>query len=296
MITKRELVKEEKKNHQESDRKSFRIAKSSCLNKALSQLPLIPVTGNLPSWLHWLDSCPSTNSWAIDRAAQLHHGDVIFTRLQTAGRGQHGRTWHAPTGVLTASFVLDNLNANLLTGLSLATGLAVIYAIEDLVPDCRDMLRLKWPNDVWINRRKLAGILCEATSDKDSGKTRVVVGIGINRCADFDRAGLDARAIGNAVSLHSISNNIPDELALLDRLRHYLLELADMFARTESGLAPLLPELQRRDALLGCNLSIELPSETITGEATGIDKFGRLLLRLPDDRIRAFTCGRVIPN
>lgn len=262
----------------------------------MSQLPLIPVPTNLPNWLHWLDSCPSTNSWAIDRAAKLHHGDVIFTRRQTAGRGQHGRTWHAPTGVLTASFVLDNLNPNLLTGLSLATGLAVIYAIEDLVPDCRDMLRLKWPNDVWINRRKLAGILCEATSGKDSDKTRVVVGIGINRCAEFDRAGLDARAIGNAVSLHSISNNIPDELALLDRLRHYLLELADMFARKESGLAPLLPELRRRDGLFRLPIAIELPSETITGEAAGIDKFGRLLLRLSDDRVQAFTSGRVIPD
>ncbi|NJK66433.1 MAG: biotin--[acetyl-CoA-carboxylase] ligase [Microcoleus sp. SU_5_3] len=260
-----------------------------------------PEPTNLPNWLHWLDTCPSTNTWAIDRATQFHHGDVIFTRLQTAGRGQHGRTWHAPTGVLTASFVLDNLNSNLLTGISLATGLAVIYAIEDLVPDCRDMLRLKWPNDVWINRRKLAGILCEATSDKAAGKTRVVVGIGLNRCANFDRAGLDARAIGNAVSLHSISSNVPDEFALLARLRHYLLELADMFATKDkpaspSGLALLLPELRRRDALLGCNVSIELPSETIAGQVTGIDRFGRLLLRLPDDRVQPFTSGRVIPN
>jgi BirA family transcriptional regulator, biotin operon repressor / biotin---[acetyl-CoA-carboxylase] ligase len=275
------------------------------LNKALSQLPLSPLSAspepaNLPSWLHWLDSCPSTNSWAIDRASQLHHGDVIFTRLQTAGRGQHGRTWHAPTGVLTASFILDKLNSNLLTGLSLATGLAVIYAIEDLVPDCRDMLRLKWPNDVWINRRKLAGILCEAISDKAAAKTRAVVGIGINRCAEFDRAGLDTKAIGNAVSLHSISSSVPDELALLDRLRHYLLELADMFGKKDkpvahSGLALLLPELRRRDALLGCNVSLAQPSETIAGQAAGIDKFGRLLLRLPDDRIQAFTSGRVIP-
>lgn len=255
-----------------------------------------PEPANLPNWLHWLDTCPSTNSWAIDRAAKLHHGDVIFTRLQTAGRGQHGRTWHAPTGVLTASFVLDNLNSNLLTGLSLATALAVIYAIEDLVPDCRDMLRLKWPNDVWIHRRKLAGILCEATSDKAAGKTRAVVGIGINRCAEFDRAGLDAMAIGNAVSLHSISSIVPDELSLLTRLRHYLLELGDMFARTESGLAPLLPELRRRDGLFGLPIAIELPSQAITGEAAGIDKFGRLLLRLPDDRIQPFTSGRVIPN
>ncbi|MEG4286838.1 biotin--[acetyl-CoA-carboxylase] ligase [Microcoleus sp. A006_D1] len=254
----------------------------------------------VPHWLHSLDTCPSTNSWAIARAVELHHGDVIFTKRQTSGRGQHDRTWHSPTGVLTASFVLDNLNPNLLPGLSLAVGLAVIYAIEDLVPECRDMLRLKWPNDVWIDRQKLAGILCEATSGKTFG-TRAVVGIGINRCVDFAAAGLDERAIGNAVSLHSIAGNVPDELCLLDRLRHYLLELADMFSTTDkpaekSGLARLLPELRRRDALIGCNVAIELPSETICGQAAGIDGCGRLLVCLAGDRIQAFTSGRVRLN
>ncbi|MEG5038769.1 MULTISPECIES: biotin--[acetyl-CoA-carboxylase] ligase [unclassified Microcoleus] len=271
----------------------------------MSELPLIPVPAlpepdraNLPHWLHSLDTCPSTNSWAHARAAQLHHGDVVFTKRQTSGRGQHGRTWHAPTGVLTVSFVLDNLNPNLLPGLSLAAGLAVIYAIEDLVPDCRDRLRLKWPNDVWIDRHKLAGILCEATSGNVFGKTRAVVGIGLNRCVDFAAAGLDERDLGNAVSLHSIASTVPDELCLVDRLRHYLLELADMFSTTDkpaskSGLALLLPELRRRDALIGCPVAIELASETICGEAAGIDGCGRLLVCLAGDRIQAFTSGRV---
>ncbi|WP_293255725.1 MULTISPECIES: biotin--[acetyl-CoA-carboxylase] ligase [unclassified Microcoleus] len=256
---------------------------------------------NIPEWLHTLDTCPSTNSWSIARADQLHHGDVVFTKQQTNGRGQQGRTWHSPTGVLTASFVLDNLNPNLLPGLSLAVGLAVIFAIEDLVPECRDMLRLKWPNDVWIDRQKLAGILCEATSNKVSGKTRVVVGIGLNRCVDFAAVGLDARDIGNAVSLHSIASNVPDELCLLDRLRHYLLELADMFSTTDkppekSGLTRLLPQLRRRDGLIGCNVAIELSSETICGEAAGIDGCGRLLVCLAGDRIQAFTSGRIRLN
>ncbi|MEG3838763.1 biotin--[acetyl-CoA-carboxylase] ligase [Microcoleus sp. herbarium14] len=270
----------------------------------MSELPLIPVPAspqpcpNPRHWLHSLDTCASTNTWAHARADQLHHGDVIFTKQQTNGRGQQGRTWYSPTGVLTASFVLDNLNPNLLPGLSLAAGLAVIFAIEDLVPECRDMLRLKWPNDVWIDRQKLAGILCEATDGNVSGKTRAVVGIGLNRCVDFAAAGLDKRDLGNAVSLHSIATQVPDELCLLDRLRHYLLELADMFSATDkpaekSGLALLLPELRRRDALIGCQVAIELPSETICGQAAGIDGCGRLLICLAGDQIQAFTSGRV---
>ncbi|MEZ2302506.1 MAG: biotin--[acetyl-CoA-carboxylase] ligase [Microcoleus sp.] len=269
----------------------------------MSESPLIPPfpepdRQNIPHWLHWLDTCPSTNTIAIARAAQLNHGDVVFTKRQTSGRGQHGRTWHAPTGVLTASFVLDNLNTNLLPGLSLAVGLAVIYAIEDLVPDCRTLLRLKWPNDIWIDRRKLAGILCEATSSNVWATTRAVVGIGINLCVDFDLRGLDASAIGNAVSLHSIASQVPDELCLLDRLRHYLLELAHMFHKNDkpagkSGLARLLPELQHRDALFGCPVAMELSDKTIYGQAAGIDEGGRLRLRLEGDRIQAFSSGRV---
>jgi BirA family biotin operon repressor/biotin-[acetyl-CoA-carboxylase] ligase len=252
---------------------------------------------NIPQWLHWLDSCPSTNTWAIDRASQLEHGSAVFTRNQTGGRGQYGRIWHSPPGVFTASFVLDRPHLNLLSGLSLAVGLAVIYAIEDLVPDCSDKLQLKWPNDISIDRQKLAGILCEASSGNTPDKTLVVVGIGLNRCVDFASAGLDASAIGNAVSLHSIANSVPDELSLLDRLRHYLLQAADILARSNktgnSGLVLLLPQLRRRDALLGCEVAIELASETITGIATGIDDSGRLLVHFPNGEVRALTSGRV---
>ncbi len=253
---------------------------------------------NLPEWLHWVETCPSTNTWASDRASELQHGDVVFTRLQTAGRGQQGRIWYAPTGVLTASFVCDRLHPSQLPGISLAAALAVIYAIEDLVPDCRGMLRQKWPNDVLIDDRKLAGILCEANSSSASGSARAIVGVGLNRCVDFAEAGLDAKAIGNAIALQSIASIVPDELSLLERLRHYLLELADLLSRVDStgknvGLALLLPELRRRDALRDRAIVLELPSEAIAGVAIGIDESGRLLLRLPDNQIRAFTSGRV---
>ena len=65
---------------------------------------------NNPPWLHWLAQTPSTNSWALAHAAELQHGDVVFTPQQTAGRGQGDRVWYSPPGVLTASFVLDGVN------------------------------------------------------------------------------------------------------------------------------------------------------------------------------------------
>lgn len=260
-------------------------------------LPFLP-SGNLepndlPWWLHWVETCPSTNTWALDRASDFRHGDIIFTRYQTSGRGQHGRIWHSPPGVLTASFVGDRVLREQLPGLSLAAGLAVIYAVEDLLPILKDKLQLKWTNDVWLERRKLAGILCEATTSHRH-QTRVIIGIGLNHRVDFARSGLEASAIGNAISLHQVSNLIVDELALLERLRHYLLQAIDVLSHKSSGLAALLPELRRRDGLINRQITVELSGTEISGQATGLDESGRLLLRLSDGRLQAFSAGRVV--
>jgi BirA family transcriptional regulator, biotin operon repressor / biotin---[acetyl-CoA-carboxylase] ligase len=197
---------------------------------------------------------------------------------------------------LTASFILDQIPVSQLPGLSLAAGLAVIYAIADLMPDQQDSLMLKWPNDVVCDRRKLAGILCEATSGSVSA--RVVVGIGLNRCVDFAAAGLETGQIGDPISLDQITSIVPDELVLLERLRHYLLQVADLLIRTgnsseNSGLTPLLPELHRRDALRDRKISLDLPNQIISGQAIGIDAIGRLQIRTLDGKVQAFSSGRV---
>lgn len=253
---------------------------------------------NQTKWLHWLDSCPSTNTWAQAHLTHLNHGDVVFTRQQTAGRGQHGRIWHSPPGVLTASFVLDQIPAVQLPECSLAAGLAVIYAIEELLPDWQGVLRLKWPNDVLLDGRKLAGILCEGSAN--GAMAQVVVGIGLNRCVDFNRAGLDASTIGHAVSLHRVSSMVPDELLLLTRLRHYLLQTAGLLRLEKSDrsentvLSALLPALRSRDALVGQQITLDLGGEQVSGQAAGISDRGHLLLRLPDGELRSFVSGHIL--
>lgn len=253
---------------------------------------------NQPNWLHWLEHCSSTNTWAIEHAAQLHHGDVVFTRHQTAGRGQYGRIWHAPPGVLTASFVLDQMPQRQLPALSLAVGLAIIYAVEFLLPNLQDALRLKWSNDIWVAQHKVAGILCEAVSRSTAQTTRVVVGVGLNCWVDFAAAGLTKSEIGNAVSLHQISRSLPDEMALLEQLRHHLMQTTTLLAASKAasdnpGLTALLPEMHHRDALFNQEIKVELETETLLGRAVGIDSGGRLQVELADRRILALTAGRV---
>lgn len=206
--------------------------------------------------------------------------------------------WYAPTGVMTASVVLDEIPAMQLPALSLAAGLAVIYAVEDLAQDCQGLLCLKWPNDVLFEGRKLAGILCEASSTGAIG--RVVVGVGLNRCADF--SGQDWGDIAfRPVSLHQISDQVPEEIVLLERLRHYLLESAGLLRfqdRSGQGLGGLLPALQSRDALFGQTITVEIGAERLTGEAAGIGDRGHLLVRLTGGQIQALASGHILcpPN
>ncbi|MBW4417930.1 MAG: biotin--[acetyl-CoA-carboxylase] ligase [Myxacorys californica WJT36-NPBG1] len=280
------------------------------------------------NWLHWLESCPSTNTWAMNASRhpnetaqiRLQHGDVVFTPQQTAGRGQHGRIWHSPPGVLTASIVLDRIPAVHLPQLSLAAGLAVIYAIEDLLPDLKNRLRLKWSNDVLFDGRKLAGILCEAISPlynseynsegtASRGMGRAIVGVGLNRCVEFEQAGLDASVVASevrealisrAVSLHQISPIVPDEFLLLERLRHYLLQASELMrlekrdAEDCPGLTALLPALRQRDALLGHFITVDLGNKQISGEAGGISDRGHLLLKCADGKVRSFVSGHIL--
>jgi BirA family transcriptional regulator, biotin operon repressor / biotin---[acetyl-CoA-carboxylase] ligase len=248
----------------------------------------------IPNWLHWLERCESTNSWAMQHPEQLRHGDVVYTNQQTAGRGQQGRRWYAPSGGLTASFILDSLTASQLTGLSLVAGLAVIYAIEDLLPPLQNQLRLKWPNDVIGQDQKLAGILSEAVSNSRS--TRVVIGVGLNRQVEFEQAGLSSAEVGHPISLHQLCAEfpLPTELTLLERLRDYLGQASRLMAH--SGFAAVLPALRQRDWLLNREISLQTHPATdpVRGRAAGLDSQGRLLIQV-DDQLRAFASGRIAP-
>lgn len=258
-----------------------------------------------PDWLHWLESCPSTNSWALSQLSQLPHGAVIFTPQQTAGRGQHGRVWQSPPGTLTASFVLHQIPVVQLPGLSLIAGLAVIVAIADCCPELSPVLGWKWPNDVLIERKKLAGILCESVTS--SGKTdgSVVIGIGINRQTDFQPEEMPEVEVHDALynratSLHQWVVTVPDEFFILEKLRFYLLNYASLLSITDNdfqstnALTNLLPELRKYDALLGQSITIELGGNLYSGEACGISDRGHLLLKLATGEIRPFVSGHIL--
>jgi BirA family transcriptional regulator, biotin operon repressor / biotin---[acetyl-CoA-carboxylase] ligase len=235
-------------------------------------------------WLHWLATCPSTNTWAAAHGADLAHGAVVFTPCQTAGRGQWGRSWIAPSGVLTASFVLRSMiPIGQLGQISLLAGLAVIQALAQLAPELSSRLQIKWPNDIWLDGRKLAGILSEVTDGV------VIVGIGLNRQADFAGTELADRAI----SLHDVLPNVPSEMVLLETLRSRLLDLARP-SPTEKLKVEWVRSINQRDLLRDRTITVQLGTETLVGIGLGIDWEGGYQLRLADGTLKSLRSGQIL--
>jgi BirA family transcriptional regulator, biotin operon repressor / biotin---[acetyl-CoA-carboxylase] ligase len=239
-----------------------------------------------PDWLHWLATCPSTNTWAAAHCADLAHGAVVFTPCQTAGRGQWGRSWVAPTGVLTASFVLRSaIPIDQLGQLSLLAGLAIIQALEQLTPELSSRLQIKWPNDIWLDGRKLAGILSEVTDGV------VIVGIGLNRQADFRATALADRAI----SLHEVLPTVPSERVLLETLRSPLLDLSGALPSPTGQLkVAWVRSINQRDLLRDRTITVQLGTETLVGVGLGIDWEGGYQLRLADGSLKSLRSGQIV--
>jgi BirA family transcriptional regulator, biotin operon repressor / biotin---[acetyl-CoA-carboxylase] ligase len=269
---------------------------------ARSPLQTLPIE-ELPTWLHRLETCLSTNRWAIDHP-QLVAGDVIFTDRQTAGRGQDDRIWHGPIGVLTASIVVDGIALAQRSGLALRVGFAVIEAIEALCPSLQGVLQLKWPNDLWIKGQKLAGILCEAPGPSGlEGRQlggRIIVGVGLNRCPDWQQ--FDPSIADRSTSLQDHVAIVPEELAILVQLRQNLLAIADHLGQSQGrgpgdlgpGFRADFARISARDGLRDRRITVAVAGETIVGIGRGFNDVGHLCLELPDRHIRFVASGRVI--
>jgi BirA family biotin operon repressor/biotin-[acetyl-CoA-carboxylase] ligase len=258
-------------------------------------MPSTPAPAPGPPWLIDLETCPSTSSWALARIEALAHGACVWTERQTAGRGQNGKAWHSPPGVLTASVVLD-LPASVATAqLALCAGLAVAHAVEDLAPTAR--IGIKWPNDCMLDGRKLAGVLCERPARAQAQPTRaaVVVGIGLNLDPQWDQQPAALPLVAErALCPASVAEvqRPPDPLTMLANLRRYLLEATGLLA--VGGWAQLLPRLRERDWLKGRWIELASADSRLTGVAEGLDANGCLLLRGDDLELRTISSGSVL--
>jgi len=235
--------------------------------------------------LEILDTVESTNSLLLQRSSiKKNAGElsiaVLATELQTGGRGRRGREWHSGLGDgLTFSLVWRfQQGANLLSGLSLAVGVAIARVLRSSgVEDAA----LKWPNDVLIDGRKIAGILIELQGDM-LGPTTAVIGIGINlKLSDSVKDRIDQ----SATDLYSVNGKTPDRNHLMAAL---LLELTRVLRDFEChGFAPFREEWVRYHAFENQSVQLQMPDGSLQeGLVRGVGEDGSLILSTPlGDRI-----------
>ncbi len=226
-----------------------------------------------------LGTVDSTNTVATDGA----QGDVIVAEQQTAGRGRRGRQWQSPfASNIYLSLVWEFAGgAAALEGLSLAVGVAVVDA---LAACSLGGVALKWPNDVLVDGRKLAGVLLEMSGDA-AGPCKVIVGVGLNvnmpAAPAIDQPWVDV----NTLAMGTVSRN-----QLVIALLNQLLPLLSHYER--SGFASIRERWLALNAFQGEQVFVTLGDEVIVGHMAGVDGSGALLLDTVSGR-RVFNGGEV---
>jgi BirA family biotin operon repressor/biotin-[acetyl-CoA-carboxylase] ligase len=237
--------------------------------------------------IHVLDSVDSTNTALM--AAALNgaaDGTLICTEHQQSGKGRRGRQWHSVLGGSLTFSVLWRFENGLqsLSGLSLAVGLAIARAVNR---HSRHPVRLKWPNDVLVDYRKLAGILVEVQGDMH-GAAFAVVGVGLNvRMSGAQRDAVDQAVVDLAEMGVAVGRN--------RLLADCLLELhAVLSLFRQHGFASLREDWLKLDAYAGRAVALALPdARSVRGMASGVDETGAFLLRDARATLRPYSGGEI---
>jgi BirA family transcriptional regulator, biotin operon repressor / biotin---[acetyl-CoA-carboxylase] ligase len=232
----------------------------------------------------------STNDDAWDALATgAPDGFVVVADAQTRGRGRAGRSWHSPPGRGLAMSVLmhEGCDARSLPAVPLAAGLAVVQGLERL----GFATELKWPNDVMLGGRKLAGVLVESRTragEPGAGDRAVVIGFGVNVShaeADFPPE-LRERATSLALAGHAVGREevAAETLGALETLWD---------AIEAEGPERVLRAWRSRAVFWGRRLTVDAPGGPIHGVARDLDDQGRLVLETETGERVAITVGDV---
>jgi BirA family biotin operon repressor/biotin-[acetyl-CoA-carboxylase] ligase len=202
------------------------------------------------------------------------HGTVVVAETQTAGMGRHGHSWYSesPGGLYLSIILRLPLAPDALPVLTMALGLAARRAVEDLAGVACD---LRWPNDLLLNEKKLAGLMVQA-ADAPGTQGALIAGIGVNvNQTDFPP---DLSSI--ATSLRIETGREHSKEVLLDSIVAESLRYADLLA--DRGKAPIIEQFEARSSYVrGKSVEVEAVGRTIAGVTAGLDDNGFLLVRTP---------------
>jgi BirA family biotin operon repressor/biotin-[acetyl-CoA-carboxylase] ligase len=238
--------------------------------------------------VHAYRSVKSTNDLAARLAEDgAPEGVIVTAEEQTKGRGRLGRSWYSPpkTGIYLSIILRPTFPPEDAPGLSVMTAVALADTLVKWKPG---LVQIKWPNDIWINGRKTAGILTELSAERN-GIQHVIVGVGINvnhRAGDFPE---DLRATAT-----SLRRELRRKVDRLELLRLFLVNLEKEYASYRRyRLKKSLPRVRKYSALLGHEVTIQSGQSRRCGVVKDIGSNGALILQTATG-LETITAGEVM--
>lgn len=231
----------------------------------------------------------STNTQARRLAAEWPGEPLLVTaEVQTAGRGRQGRSWLSPRGGAWLSIAWPTRREpEAYAAASLVAAVAVWRALRDVAGGELPTARIKWPNDLLLNGRKVAGILCEQCPAALGRPGFIIVGVGVN--VDFDLALLAAELRHPATTLAATLRRPVAVAAVVDAIELRFAEAMEQF-EADGFSDPLRDLLEANLAYVGEVKAWQLPTGPIAGRVLGIDQTGRLVLEV-NGRTVAYEVG-----
>jgi BirA family biotin operon repressor/biotin-[acetyl-CoA-carboxylase] ligase len=262
--------------------------KGYCLAQPLTLLDLDKIRGYLESShcadIEVLNVIGSTNQYLKDKSTELKNGHTCLAEAQTAGRGRHGRKWVSP---YAASLYLSMHwsfagGYSVLGGLSLAVGVAIVDALNQCGVKG---IQLKWPNDIYAQGRKLAGVLIEVEGQIGSG-CQAIIGVGLNVALPKN-----IQEIGQPwIDLSQLSEPLIDRNLLAGTLLRELTKSLVLFENC--GLEPFINKWRELDVYSNQAVRLIIGQQTISGISRGIDASGAILLETTQG-VKAYHGGEI---
>ena len=270
-----------------STRSGYRLIRSPDLLTPSEVKPLL-TTKWMGKTIHYFHSIDSTNSKAYQLAIQdAEEGEVVIAELQVKGRGRLGRYWFSPAFLnLYLSVILrPQIPPHQASLITLMAAVATANAIEKysgLLP------LIKWPNDILIRDRKVAGLLNEIHSEMDRIHF-VILGIGVNLNMDGKMFSKEIRGV--ATSLKREMGQTISRKAFLQSLLEELESWYEIFLK--EGGAPVLKAWRDRAKIEGKRVRVTSFGETLSGVAVDIDSDGAMILETKDGKRKRIVAGDV---
>lgn len=237
-----------------------------------------------PASMHVVPLIDSTNTYIKDHLYNLESGAICTAESQSAGRGRQGRTWVSPfaSSIYLSMYWRFAGGYQTLSGLSLVVGLAVADALDDLGISG---VQLKWPNDIYVNMQKIAGILIEIEGSVGD-EVDCVIGVGVNVQLPENVDTIDQPFTDCVTQL----GQRVDRNTLIANILYYLHQYLNTFSL--HGMLPFKEQWERRDAFFHKPVMLLAGQNSISGIGMGIGETGALLLQV-DGEIKAFHGGEI---